>query len=706
MKKILVTLWVSFFSVATSQTLNFTDLKFKALILSSNGSNNIATNSNGNSIAIDTNGDGEIQISEAQQVKILTLKQDALQKYIDPNGNTFDTDNINAVYYNNHLPEEISDALLFSNLQELYFWDVKSATISFINNNKIKKVQGRPIYYDFTQAGQQVAAPINLSFDHCSEIQNITDVIAYPATMNPWSAPENSLTLKNCANIKGDVLISQTELMELYIKNCNINTLTFNSCQLLEKISVPNLPTLTKIYVTGPQNYTHQNIELIAENCISLQEIIADTDHYNETGAYFTTVNLNGCTHLKKIKGLNGPVIDFSTAGLINLEELDCSYYNRYIYNTTSGVYFGNVTSLSLAGLPKLKILKAFNQPITNSVNFSAANALENIDITSSCGYMNTVNVSNLANLHTLKTDRFYTLNTQGNDDLQKITAKNCPALKDFVFKNNNALKELDIENCPSIETLRIDNNFSSLNTLIINQCSGLKELTVENTKITSIDASQCPALQSLELSSNNVLQQINLTGTPLQNISLNALPLLEEVTLSNNSSLKSFQANACPLITHLDFSSCTHFEFLTLESMSNLTYVNMKNSSLEESNFYNYNSNLAICADIDELTNLQNQYPDILFTANCDSLFNTNNSKLNDNKIDIFPNPAKDIIQIRSSYRIKNIQLFDAKGTVLLSKDFNESIIKIDLSSYLQGIYIVNIKTDKEEQLRRIVKK
>lgn len=713
MKKVLVTLWVSCFSVAYSQTLNFNDLKFKALILSSNANNGIAKNSNGNSIAIDTNGDGEIQVSEAQQVKVITLKQDTDQKYIDPNGDIYDLANINTAYYNSHLPEGISDALLFSNLEELYFWDVKTATISFINNSKIKKVQGRPTYYDFTQAGQQVSAPINLSFDHCSEIQNITDVIAYPATLNPWSAPENSLTLKNCANITGDLVISQTELMELYIQNCNINTLTFDSCLLLEKISVPNLPTLTKISIVGPQRYANQDIELIANNCINLQEITADTDYYGGTGAYFTTTNLNGCTHLKKIKGLNSPSIDFSTAGLINLEELDCSFYNRYMYNTTSGVYFGNLASLNLSGLPKLKILKAFNQPITNSVNFSAATALENIDITNSCGYMNTVDVSNLVNLSTLKSDRSNTMGESGNADLQKINAKNCSSLTNLFIGRNYDLKELNIENCPNIETLRIDNSyygtgnkFNNLNSLSIKQCSGLKELTVENTKITVLDISECPALQSLELTSNTLLQNINLTDSHLQNISLNTLPLLEQVTLSNNNDLKKFQTNACTLITHLDFSSCIHFEFLTLENMSNLTYVNMKNSSLEESNFYNYNNNLSICADMDELTNLQNQYPDILFTANCDRLLSKNNSKLSHNEINISPNPVKDIVQIRSSDTIKNVKLLDAKGTVLLSKDYSESLIKIDLSPYLQGVYIIHIKTDKEEQSKRIVKK
>ncbi len=75
MKKLLLTLSVGCFSVVYSQNLNFSDVKFKALLLSSNTTNQIAKDFNGSSIAVDNNGDGEIQLSEAQQVKILNIRQ-------------------------------------------------------------------------------------------------------------------------------------------------------------------------------------------------------------------------------------------------------------------------------------------------------------------------------------------------------------------------------------------------------------------------------------------------------------------------------------------------------------------------------------------------------------------------------------------------------------------------------------------------------
>jgi hypothetical protein len=717
MKKKLLILSIGFFSIAHAQNLNFTDSKFKALILSSASSNNIAKDLSGNSIAIDTNGDGEIQLSEAQQVSILNIQQDSAQKYINPNGSTSDPSNINSVYYNSHLADGISDALLFSNLEELYFWDTKSANISFVNNNKIKKVQGRPIYYDFSQSGQTTASPINLSFDNCLGIQNINDIIAYQATMNPWYAPENSLTIKNCTQITGNIVFDNLELRELYIENLNINTLTFNSCRFLTKISVPNSNTLSKISVLGETGSSvtnvNQNIELIANNCTSLQEITAETDHYNTNGAYFSSINVNGCTSLKKIKGLNAPSINLSTAGLVNLEELDCAYYNRYDYNTTSGIYFGNVTSLNLAGLPKLKILKAFNQRITNSVNFTAAIELENIDITNSCGYMNTVDVSNLAKLHTLKTERTLTTFTQGDDSLEKIIAKNCLVLSNIYIARNYALKELTLENCPLIENLEIGisyngNYYPNLETLNVKFCTGLKSLSVKNTKITTLNSHQNPALISLYLDNNELLSQIEISNnTNLEDLTVQNMHLISQINTTANINLKNIWFYNCSLINQLDFSNSNALNSINILDMPNLVSVNIKNGSIENDVYFsNYNPNLSVCVDNAQLADLQTNFPDINFTTNCSSsVLNTDTSKLVKKEINIFPNPVKDFVIVKSPDNIKNIKVFDGQGKLIVNQDFNQNDLRIDLSNYPTGLYIIKIRTDKNEVSEKIIK-
>lgn len=75
------------------------DSKFKALILNSSVGNGIAKDFNGNSIMVDSNGDGQIQLSEAQKVKVLNIKLSGIPLY-------------------NNLPNSIADALLSPNMEE------------------------------------------------------------------------------------------------------------------------------------------------------------------------------------------------------------------------------------------------------------------------------------------------------------------------------------------------------------------------------------------------------------------------------------------------------------------------------------------------------------------------------------------------------------------------------------------------------------
>ncbi|PQA95838.1 hypothetical protein B0A69_05570 [Chryseobacterium shigense] len=696
MKKIIFTFLVGCFPMAYSQNLNFTDSQFKALILSSSTSNDIAKNISGSSIAVDTNGDGEIQVSEAQQVKILNLQKSGTVTYSD-------------------LPNSIDDAKLFSNMEELYIYHTRSAVISFTGHDQIKKVlyTGTGSFTD--GSGTSHVVPIDFSFDSCVSVQDINQLVS---DINLNTGISTILRFKNCPQLAGNTVINSKNIKELYLENSNITSLTFDSCQFLGKISVPNSTALTKIAVVGaPYSAAasiNQNIELIADHCTSLQEIIADTDHYDTNGAYFSSVNLNGSSNLKKIKGLNTATIDFSAAGLVNLEELDCAYYNRYGYHTTSGIYFGNVSSLNLAGLPKLKILKAFNQKITNTVKFNVAQNLENIDITGSAGYMNWVNVNDLSHLHTLKTDRSETLATQGNDDLQKITAKNCTALTNFIFRNNNHLQELDLQNCVSLERLAMgfyvaDSNgiFTELHTINLNQCTGLKELVINNTKINALNTTDCIALKSLELNQDDLLPTVNISNhINLEDLSMSNLPLLSSLNTLANINLKNVNFNNCPQITELNFSNASALQLISLWNMPNLTSANIRNGSIEEGpDFMNYNSSLSMCVDNAQLNDLQNLYPDITFTTSCGSFLATSSSKIQKNAMTIAPNPVKDFVTLSSEENIKNVTIFDAQGRIIFNQNLNNEMTRINLSAHPTGTYTVKIKTDTTEISKKIIK-
>lgn len=73
MKKKLFLLFLLLVIVAKAQIVNFSDANFKAKLLSSSPANTVAKDLSGNYFAIDANGDGEISINEAKQIKELNI---------------------------------------------------------------------------------------------------------------------------------------------------------------------------------------------------------------------------------------------------------------------------------------------------------------------------------------------------------------------------------------------------------------------------------------------------------------------------------------------------------------------------------------------------------------------------------------------------------------------------------------------------------
>ncbi|MCX8523502.1 T9SS type A sorting domain-containing protein [Chryseobacterium formosus] len=609
MKKILFTFFVSCFSVIYSQNLAFTDSKFKALILSSNSTNNIAKDLNGNSVAIDSDGDGEIQHSEAQQVKILTVK--------------LPTFNLNLV------PNSISDATKFTNVEELYIYHTNAAVLNYSNNSKIKKVK-------FTYNGDVMPTMINYSFDNCSGLQNLNDVITSPYTSSYPPAINTIpqvLTVKNCSQVNGNQNIAGI-LEEMYVENSPIANLTINVGTEFKKLSVPNLDSLINIeLISGFNFYPWQGVELIANNCNNLQQIITSGDYYNNFMVFISSINVNGCSNLKKLKGLNYPNIDLSNSGLINLEELDCAYYNRYGYTGSYGGYatLGNVNSINLTGLPKLKKFLAYNQPM-NTINFASSPLLEEVDVVNSICFMNNFDISNLSNLITLRAYRGAINDNSVPINLQQINAQNCTSLTNLNISGNYNLTTLNLKNCSSLGSLTLPNNFQAydslqyLTSLNLEQCTSIEELSISHTKINSLNTSDCSVLKSLNLLGNQELSQLNISNNiALESLFFDQLPSLTQLNTTNNVNLKTLDFNNCPLISQLDFSNSPNLEGISLWNMINLTSLNIKNNSIEQGvEFNNYNNNLSVCVDDAQLNDMQIIYPDINFSSNCSNLLTT----------------------------------------------------------------------------------
>ncbi len=82
-----------------------------------------------------------------------------------------------------------------------------------------------------------------------------------------------------------------------------------------------------------------------------------------------------------------------------------------------------------------------------------------------------------------------------------------------------------------------------------------------------------------------------------------------------------------------------------------------------------------------------QSLYPSIF--DNCGIII-LSNDDFNYKKIHIYPNPAKNNINIESSHNIERIKIFDVSGRLI--KQIKSDFTSIDLSEFTSGIYILKI--------------
>ena len=61
-----------------------------------------------------------------------------------------------------------------------------------------------------------------------------------------------------------------------------------------------------------------------------------------------------------------------------------------------------------------------------------------------------------------------------------------------------------------------------------------------------------------------------------------------------------------------------------------------------------------------------------------------------------VYPNPAKDIVTVQSSFKVKEIEIHNALGQVVLRKQGSQNIETLDVSNLQSGAYIVRIKTQR----------
>lgn len=291
MKKQLLYLFLLFSAVASAQIVNIPDTTFKSLLLQSPSP--IARNADNQPIIVDSNGDGQLQVSEAQNVHTL----------IASGRNISNFDGIRS----------------FSNLHIFYCDNNNITTIDISNLTHLEKFR----CYDnrLTQ--------VNLS--GCTDLEQIIGFNNLLSSLNVagiYNLQQLSFSNNNIENID---FSSNTELSEVLLDGNPIRTLDLRQQSSLIVLRVANCPNLNSLYL---KNGSFESFNFGGESAIqqtpNLAYICADENEIDRLEAFLAESGVTGVTvdsACSDVAGTSGFVKDSTviispnpSSGIVNIK--------------------------------------------------------------------------------------------------------------------------------------------------------------------------------------------------------------------------------------------------------------------------------------------------------------------------------------------------------------------------------------------------
>ncbi|MCZ8197703.1 MAG: leucine-rich repeat domain-containing protein [Flavobacterium sp.] len=383
MKKFYFTLVTFLFlAVGNAQIVNIPDANFKARLLSASSSNTVAStqlpDSNGYATSyssIDTNNDGQIQVSEANEIKCLNI-----------------TNGVNSIL-------NIVGVENFTNLISLKIYDIYELTN--ININSLSNLNFL-VCSETSISNIDISGLTNLQILDCSSNQYLTSLFV------------NNLINLRVLDFSGNQIssINLSNLINLTTLDCSYNQLT--------NLDVSGLVNLTTFNCRN-----NQLASLDISDLINLPEIICS---YNQ----LTSLNVSGLTNLKAIFCSNSQLTNLDVSGLTSIEFIDVSnnqLINLNINNLDNLDYLScednQLDELVLTNLPNLEYVHSQNNLLT-SIDLIGLPKLYFLN----CSYnqLASIDVTELPNLNTL--------NCQYNQ-LTTLFAKN-GKLGNYISFNHN----------------------------------------------------------------------------------------------------------------------------------------------------------------------------------------------------------------------------------------------------------------------------
>jgi Leucine-rich repeat (LRR) protein len=623
----------------------------------------------------DTNGNGEISITEANLITVLELRSLDISTLADLNHFQ------NLVEFTSSFLLEI-EAIELKNFQHL-------KSFSFENRLGVDKsitieIENLPQLESFTLK----TLITELKFDTLPNLRHFE--VINKSVSNPFYV--NNFNLSNLPNVE-----------EFVLDKCRISHLSFSENTELKRLTVSH-STLSTINLN--ENTKLQYLDLSSSNISSidlsqnleLEKLDLNFNWLNNTfhisdlpKLKYINVSNNGLTNLNfenldslEILNANGNNIESFDQTYLNLLQLhiignDMDEIDAIQFPKLQELYCADIKAenLNLSDFSELRIVGCGGE-ILQEITFGENPKLEYVGV--------------------------------GDSNLSEFQITDKPLLTEISLYRNEILEEVTLHNLPMLDDVSVYVN--NVNYFDAKELNHLSSLRLESNNLSSIDLSGIHSIDDLNLGSNaftsfslgvvTIIKELDLDNNPLTNLDFDSIKEIPTISLYNT------------LLSNINLSQSTT-TLLRIDRNPNLDTLILKNGVFTGVNNSGWDPTILdtpnlkyICIDSSEQDMMQTIVDQSGISPNIEIECEGLTTSLNENSLEdikVYPNPAVDEFYIRLAG--KNIvSIFNSYGQLILNETMNEEIEVCNLNAGYYFIHIFSITDGKRFSSKIIIEK
>ncbi len=560
---------------------------------------------------------------------------------------------------------------------------------------------------------------------------NLTDLRTGPGLLS-LDCSSNSLT---------SIDLSLSTELRRYIGYWNqLSTIDISANTQLEILHI-GINQLTSLDVSANTNLDYLHC---GQNQLTALDVSANTAlttlfcNFNSISSFdisanpnltFMVCNSNELTSLNLKNGSNVGLSDFSAIDNPDLECVQVDDVSRanalWQDNVDEGVVFdtncSGETPLDAVYIPD----PLFRQVLTGTPSINT-NGDAYIQFSEAAAYSGIINAFSRQITDLTGIEAFTSLRglNCGANDLTSLDVSANVALRTLECFNN-PIQTLDVSQNPELTKLRCFGN--ELTALDVSANTKLTILECHNNQLTTLDVSSQPDLARLYCHVNQ-LGTLNLENNPklrwlycytnqLNNLDLSNNPLMEIVRCNHNQ-LASLDVSSNPALmdvrcyanqlTALDMSANPALR--TLMCFTNdLTSLNIRNGNNLQLSVFQAKNNQLDCIQVDDEAHATSQWSDdvdagVIFSTDCSGAFRAAESDHTDKQyhITVLPNPSDGRFTISGLDQVSDLKVYSMDGKTHWV-DFSGN--ELNISGLNDGVYFLRIRVGENLVLRKIIK-